>query len=193
MLQKTGHSDENKSQKVASSSLARSADRLFATHYEELFNLARRLLRRGPRSNTLMTGDLLHESFMRLRSGGPWGDDRHFLLSVACAMRHVIIDRARARFSAKRDGSLTVSLDEDAMPGDFQHFSRLEDVLEIARLLSELEAQDPRLVRVIDCRFFAGYSQVETADILGIDERTVRRDWNRARAWLLVRMTPQQV
>jgi RNA polymerase sigma factor (TIGR02999 family) len=188
LLQKTGHEPQSALSVSPVASVEKGVDRLFSHHYDELISVARRLRRRSAHSPTLMTGDLVHESFVRMRASGPWVDDRHFLLSAARAMRHVMIDRARTRLAAKRNSSGRIEFDDAAMP-DQQDAMQPEDVLEIAGLLSQLQIEEPRLVRVIDCRFFAGYSQVETADILGVDERTVRRDWNRARAWLMVRVS----
>ena len=167
--------------------IATASDRLFTEHYEALETLASALRRRRPDANTLLTGDLLHEGFLKLRRSGPWKDERHFLQAAACAMRHVQIDRARARLSEKRNRGATAELDDGALAAASTDPSP-EDVVAMADLLAGLARQDPRLLQVVDCRFFAGYTQVETADILGVDERTIRRDWNRARAWLLTQL-----
>jgi len=168
----------------------RDAEHLFAEHYEALVLLARRLRRRRQLSNTLMTSDLVHEAFFRLRERSGWTCDEHFLRTAACAMRHVAIDRARRRLSQKRGGGAF----HDEMSGIAEIGADdpgVEDVIEIARLLDGLSLVGERLVQVIDCRYFAGYTEVETAEILGVDARTVRRDWNRARAWLATQLAAE--
>ena len=103
-------------------------------------------------------------------------------------MRHVVTDHAKARLAQKRGGDvIRVELDDDVAGPD--NVDRLDVVVDLSRLLHELLEEDPRLVRVIDCRFFAGLTEPETAQLLGVTDRTVRRDWHRARAWIEPRLS----
>jgi len=103
-------------------------------------------------------------------------------------MRHVITDHVKSRTAQKRGGdAIRVDL-EDAIAGP-NEAHRLNAVIDVARLLEELSDEEPRLARIIDCRFFAGLTEPETAELLGITDRTVRRDWQRARAWIEPRLS----
>lgn len=119
---------------------------------------------------------------MKLRRRDGWESQTHFLGCAATAIRHILIDAARARLASKRDAptySFTQSLDSlaAAVPEDAQ-VVRLGDAL---KALSQL---DPNLAQVVDCRFFAGMDEAETAGVLGVSDRTVRRWWVQARAWI---------
>ena len=154
--------------------------------YEELKRTARRERRRLSMSDTLNTTALVHEIYMRLVRSGSFQSKEHFLRVVAVAMRRALIDRLRAQHAAKRGSGVDdVSLDENI---DFV----VEDedmVLKIHDALEALKTVDPTLVAVVECRFFAGYSETETATALGFSERTVRRHWATARAWLQKELT----
>ena len=102
-------------------------------------------------------------------------------------MRHLLVDRARARLTRKRDGGLRrVTLDDEQVPGDDQP----EAMLELDDAVERLSCLDPRLARVVECRFFGGLSEEETAEALGVTTRTVQRDWVKARMLLRRALSP---
>lgn len=159
-------------------------DRLMPLVYRDLQRLARNQVRRGGPRVTLDTGVLVHEAYMKMldqKSARPV-DRGHFLAICSRAMRQVVIDHARQRQAAKRGGGeRPVTFDEAAIAVDEQAVQ----LLEINDALERLEKRDERLARVVECRFFAGLTEDETAAALGVNTRTVQRDWRRARAWLL--------
>lgn len=155
--------------------------------YAELLVIARRARRRAQDVATLDTHALLHETFLRLteqRQTG-WADRPHFLAAAACTMRRVLIDYVRRRHSAKRGGTaVAVTFDDDlAAPA-----TRDETLLALDEALEHLAVLAPRLAQVVEQRYFAGMTEAETAAVLGVSERTVRRDWIKARGWLLAQM-----
>jgi RNA polymerase sigma factor (TIGR02999 family) len=158
-----------------------SLDALTDALYQELRKIAHRERLRAGKPMTLQTTALVSESYLKLRQSAGWTSEEHFLASAATAMRHALVDAARARLSQKRgEGVRPVALDEQHdMPQ-----TNDDEVVRISDALAALEAIDPRLVKVVECRFFAGYSEEETGRILGISDRTVRRDWLQAKAWL---------
>jgi len=149
--------------------------------YGALRSMAHRERGRAGRPQTLQTTALINEAFLKMRDADGWQSREHFLGTAATAMRHILIDDARARLTLKRgQGIKAVELDEArdaAATSD-------DDLIRIDEALDELGKLDPRLAQVVECRFFAGYSEVETGNILGLSERTVRRDWLQAKAWL---------
>jgi len=157
-------------------------DRLVPLVYEDLRRLARAQLRRLRGADTLDTTGLVHEAYMRLvdQTRATWRDRGHFLAVSAIAMRQILIDHARSRHRLKRGGDvLQVTLDERvAVSRD------AAGLLELDQALERLGQIDPRLVRVVECRHFAGYSEEETAQTLGVSVRTAQRDWLKAKAWL---------
>lgn len=157
--------------------------RLVALVYDDLRRMARAQLRRSPPGQTLDTTALVHEAYMKLvdQTRVPWQDRGHFLAVSATAMRQILIDYARARLRQKRGGDAArTALDESlvAAAGEAEH------VLALDLALGKLADVEPRLVRVVECRYFAGFSEQETADAMGVSLRTAQRDWLRARAWL---------
>lgn len=157
--------------------------RLLPMVYDDLRRLARRQLGRGRPDAVLDTTVLVHELYLKL--AGPSGfaseDRRHFFHLAARAMRQVVIAHARKRATEKRGGGrIETTLDDGhlAVAGDALH------LLAVDRALTRLGERDPRLVQVVECRFFAGLSEEETAEALGVSLRTAQRDWKRARAWL---------
>ena len=141
----------------------------------------RRLLRAG--GGTLSTTALVHETYLKLieQSPGVWRDRGHFLAVASLAMRYVLVDRARACHAAKRGGGgHVVTFDDESIPADEQAVM----ILELNEALERLAAWDERLARVVDCRFFGGLSETETAEALGLTVRTVQRDWVKARILL---------
>jgi len=158
------------------------ADALIATLYDELKIIARREHYRAGGGQTLQTTALVSEAYLKLSKRNDWESERHFLGCAATAIRHILIDAARARMTAKRgapDYAFTESLDSlaAAAPED-------EDVVRLGEALQRLARLDPNLAQLIDCRFFAGMTEEETAKVLGVSDRTVRRWWLQARAWV---------
>lgn len=165
-----------------------SARYLFSTHYDELLDLARRIRRRRIVSDTYVTGDLLHDAYLKLRDHYEWNEKDHFLASMALALRHAMVAHARNRKASKRGGGqVMISIDEtEIADGDLS--AHLDRVLDVAAGLKELAEASPRLVQVVDCRFFAGYTEEETAELLGVTSRTVRRDWEKAKVFFQLRL-----
>ena len=158
----------------------------FAGLYQELQRIARRELA-GSRRDSLNTTVLVHEAYLKL-NGNPLDVSQRgpFLALAAKAMRHVLIDHVRARGAEKRGGDqVRVTLSTD-LPLAGQ--AGQVDLLDIERGLEALEALDPRLVTVVECRFYAGMEFQEIAVHLGLTERTIHRDWRKARAFLLMHL-----
>jgi RNA polymerase sigma factor (TIGR02999 family) len=175
---------------------ARAGDRdaeaaVYDAVYEDLQRLARGQKRRLHSSgHTLDTTALVHESYLRL-AGSPSGfhDREHFMAVAATAMRQILVDRARKRSRAKRGGGeRPVTLDESVEPAAADREAVLLVALDEA--LGDLDRQDPRLRRVIECQFFGGMTRQDTATALKLSERTVRRLWIKARAWLQLQLDP---
>lgn len=162
---------------------------LFANAYQELRVQARARLREGGRNTLLDTTALVHESFMRFVQAGRLrvSDRAHFFAYAGNVMRSVIVDFARARQAQRRGGNAEhVTLDNLA-----ESLVTDEDKLvDVHEALARLEATDPGMVRIVEMRFFAGMSESEIAAALSITERTVRREWDRARRLLSVVLRP---
>lgn len=160
--------------------LRSAADRLAPVLWSELRKIARRERFRVRAGETLRTTALISEAWLRLRRSGAWMDDDHFLRAAALAMRHVLVDHARARLTAKR-GSGKI----DVLTDDIEPFWQSDDrLVELDEALTRLGRFSPRLAQIVELRFFAGYTDEQTASLMGITDRTVRRDWVKARAWL---------
>ena len=158
-------------------------DGLLPGTYDELRAIARRQLALREIGGTLSTTGLVHEAYLKLadQSRLAWRDRGHFFALVSLAMRHVLVDRARARHALKREGALKrVPLDSEQIAADDQ----AEALLLLNDAIDRLAAVEPRLARVVDCRFFGGLSDDETAESLGVTTRTVQRDWSKARMLL---------
>ena len=160
-----------------------SLDDVVAHAYRELRLIAhRRLVARG-RGGTLSTTGLVHEAYLKLvdQSRAAWSDRAHFLALASLAMRHVLVDRARERDTLKRGGARSlVTFDDEQVGADDQ----AEIVLHLNEALDRLAAWEPRLAQVVECRFFGGLTETETAEALGLTVRTVQRDWVKARVLL---------
>jgi RNA polymerase sigma factor (TIGR02999 family) len=167
--------------------------------YQELKRTAHFQLRRRRPWETLDTTALVHEAYLKiahLPESARWRNRDHFRAAAATAMRHILVDAARRRLSDKHGGGLRPEPLQGAALGSGRLESRLPDpgalfpaahaehVLAVHQALDRLGALDPRLPRIVECRFFAGFSTSETAEALEISERTVRRDWIRAKGWL---------
>ena len=154
--------------------------------YDELRRLAKaRLARERQPHQTLQPTALVHEAYLRLVGQDlTWHNRSHFFAVASMLMRRVLVDHARRRRTAKREG-VRVALDE-AMDAAA---ARGVDVLHLDEALTQLSALDARQARIVELRFFGGFSEAETADALAISPATVRRDWSVARAWLFRRMS----
>jgi RNA polymerase sigma factor (TIGR02999 family) len=157
---------------------------LFAAAYSELHRLARSRLRDGGRNTVLDTTCLVHEAYLRFVSAGELraGDRRAFFAYASQVMRSVIVNSVRERIAQKRGGQwrpLTLSTQLPVNAADDE-----ETILRMHEALEALEQADPRLAEVAQMRYFGGYSEQEIAETLDITERTVRRDWEKARLLL---------
>jgi RNA polymerase sigma factor (TIGR02999 family) len=160
-------------------------DRLMPLVYDELRAMARRQIGREREGHTLHATALVHEAYFKLAGGGFDASDRaHFLAIASRAMRQVLVDHARTRDAKKRGGgwARTTLGDADAAVG-----FRPEEMIALDDALEELEA---RQRQVVEMRFFAGMEEKEIAEVLGVTDRTVRRDWVKARAWLYRTLYP---
>jgi len=159
----------------------RMAAQLIPLMYPDLRRIARRERMRVRAGVTLQTTALVHEAYLKLEHFASLNNDEHFLRACALAMRHSLVNHARDRMARKRGGGKdNIPLDEAPEVGAAPD----EIVVRINDALLELAALNPRLAQVVECRFFAGYDDTETARALGLTDRTVRRDWVKARAWL---------
>lgn len=160
-----------------------SLDPLLPIVYDELQRLARRQLRSERSDHTLQTVDLVHEAYLKLGSLDriQWQNRAQFFALAAQAMRRVLVSYALRRSRSKRGGKRDqVTLDDAMIVAE----SASEDVLALHDALTALESINPRLARIVECRYFAGMSIEETAEALDISPATVKRDWTMARAWL---------
>ena len=154
----------------------------------ELRQMARRLLAGERSPHAWQATELINESYLRLIGwrGVEWQNRAQFFATASQMMRRVLVDAARARQSAKRGaGAAAVSLDDVQVPAPDADV----DVVALEDALEELAAIDPRPSRVVELRFFGGFSVEETADALDVSRRTVINDWNTARAWLRRRLS----
>jgi len=157
--------------------------RLLPAVYEQLRTIAHHRMASQASGATLSTTALVHEAYLKLFDAArlEFQDRRHFYSVAAMAMRQIVVDRARRRRAGKRgSGVPALSLEDVVVISD----DRLEDLLSLDEALSRLKEVDERLARVVELRFFGGLSIEETADVLGVDPRTVKRDWRKARALL---------
>ena len=162
-------------------------NRLFPVVYSELRRIAHR--RRGPVGDTLRTTALVHETYLKLVGGAraSYVDRGHFFAVAARAMRHILVDAARRRAAEKRGGKVQfTTLEEGRVPVE----ERAAEVVALDEALQLLEELDPRLVQIVEMRFFAGLSVEETAEALSLSTATVKRDWRKARAFLNQRLGP---
>jgi RNA polymerase sigma factor (TIGR02999 family) len=161
--------------------------KLYELVYDELKRIARSTIRKSAGSLTLNPSTLVHEAYLRLSasSGGDLNDSNHFYSLLARAMRQVIIDAGRARATGKRgEGVVRVELTEALAAQD----QSLEHLLFVDQSLRELEAVDVQLAELVELHFFGGMAFVDIARLRGVNERTIRRHWDTARAFLLAHM-----
>ena len=166
----------------------RALEHLFELVYNELLCLAR-VVRSGKAPATLNTTALVHEAYLRLRPSGALDieNKRHFFRLVARAMRQVVAYEVRHRNAQKRGGgAVTVSFNDHMLGTEVP----LADIVTLEDALETLEQMNERQARVVECRFYAGLTVEETADVLGMSTATVKRDWRAAKAWLIAHLRP---
>jgi RNA polymerase sigma factor (TIGR02999 family) len=167
----------------------KAANQLLPLVYEELRRLAASRMAQESSGHTLQPTALVHEAWLRLISGedkGLFANRAHFFGAASEAMRRILIDRARAKSSHKRGGrwertnleNIDVAADADA-----------ETLLLVDEAVKKLQAQDPRAAELVNLRFFGGLTLEDAGKVLGISERTARRTWAFARAWLFKELT----
>ncbi len=159
----------------------RLASELLPLFYDKLRTIAKRTRARLGGHHTMQTTALVHEAYLRLGQSRSFVNEAHFLHASALAMRHALINYAQARIAEKRGGGgVHVTLSHVA---DFSIESD-EGLLALNEAMQRLAVEMPRSADVVECRFFGGFGEEETAKALGISLRTVQRDWLKARAWL---------
>jgi RNA polymerase sigma-70 factor (ECF subfamily) len=158
--------------------------------YGELRRLAARYMRHERGEHTLQPTALVNEAYAQLvkQPQVPWQSRAHFFATASRLMRHILVDHARKRLAAKRGGlQHQVTLDEEV----FQAQDRTIDVLVLHEALEHLTELDPRQARIVELHFFGGLNFEEIAEVLEVSERTVKRDWTMARAWLKGELSKQ--
>jgi RNA polymerase sigma factor (TIGR02999 family) len=158
-------------------------DRLLPAVYNELRAIAHKHLTQHGHADSLATTGLVHEAYLKLvdQSRSDWRDRAHFFALTSVAMRHVLLNRARSRATLKRGGVRgPITLDEEVIAVD----DCADALLAVDDALERLAAVEPRLAKVVEYRFFGGLSEKEIAEALGVTERTVERDWVKARMLL---------
>ena len=170
------------------------ADQLLPLVYDELRKLAAQKLAQEKPGQTLQATALVHEAYLRLVQGAPheqgaapqsWNSRRYFFAAAAEAMRRILVDRARNRRRLKRGGGLArVDVDLGSVPLEAPG----DDLIDLDEALTELGREDPLCARLVALRFFAGLTQAEAAEALGLARRTADRHWAYARAWLYERL-----
>lgn len=157
--------------------------RLMPLVYDELRSLARNYLRGERPNHTLQATGLVHEAYLRLvdQTAATWQNRAHFLGVAAAVMRRILVDYARSRRAAKRGGGIEkIQLDEAIAVSPERHV----DLVALDDAMKDLGRFDPRQSQIVELRFFGGLTVEEVGEVLGISERTVKREWRLARAWL---------
>lgn len=158
-------------------------DQLFPLVYDDLRQMAHRYLVRERSDHSLATTDLVHEAFLRLvdQRRVDWKDRVHFFGVAAQAMRRILVDHARRYQAEKRGGKRQrVMLDDSIAVAD----QRADLLVALDEALDRLTGIDERLAQVVELRFFGGLRETEAAEVLGVTDRTIRRDWVKAKGWL---------
>lgn len=184
----SGHGEVTRLLQAAGNGDQDALDRLVPLVYEDLRRLAHRQLGREGGGHTLQTTGLVHEAYLKLAGGAGVGaaNRAHFLAIAARAMRQVLVDYARRRKADKRGGGvIAVTLEDGAQGMEVS----TDDLLVLDDVLEQLE---PRQRQVVELRFFGGLEEKDIAEALEVSERTVRRDWVKARAWLYRSLYPQK-
>lgn len=162
------------------------ASALYAALYNELKQCARRERRKLVVGQTLATTALVNEAFMKLAHHHAYQNRQHFLMTAAQAMRQLLVDEIRAAMAHKRgSGQQPMSLDATDFPFQIaDDETDSERLLALDKALGTLREEQPRLAALVECRYFGGYTDEETAVALGVTTRTLRRDWLKAKAAL---------
>jgi RNA polymerase sigma factor (TIGR02999 family) len=184
----TSHSHHD-SAPVTARTGAGAAESLFPLLYDELRRIAHRQLGLERPGHTLCTTALVHEAYMKLadQTRARFASRAHFLAVAAQAMRRILIEYARKVSADKRGGKWhRLDLDQVDIPVE----ERAEALIALDSALERLVALNPRLAQVVECRFFGGMTEEETAEALGVTDRTIRRDWIKAKGWLLNDLAP---
>jgi RNA polymerase sigma factor (TIGR02999 family) len=158
-------------------------DELLPAVYDELRRIAHNQLRGERDDHTLRTTELVHEAYMKLVNHAEvdWQDRQHFFAVAARAMRQILVDHARKKTAEKRGGDTPdVPLHKVTLPRE----TKTEELIALDDALDRLAGRDERAAKVVECRFFGGYTIEETANVLDLSRSTVKRDWRAARAWL---------
>jgi RNA polymerase sigma-70 factor (ECF subfamily) len=167
--------------RLASEGNAKAQEKVFRAVYAELRQMAKRAMRDERVNHTLEPTALIHEAFLRLAGESvSWNSRAHFFAVAASTMRRVLIDYARSASAQKRGRSNRVDFDL----GLLFTIDKAPDLIDLDEAMTKLEARNPRACRVVELQFFAGMTATETAAILGVNAKTVQRDWKLARAWL---------
>ncbi|NNF41613.1 MAG: sigma-70 family RNA polymerase sigma factor [Phycisphaerales bacterium] len=160
------------------------AERLLPLVYDELRKLAMSMMARTPPGNTLQPTALVHEAYLRI--GGDldpeWDGRRHFFFAASRAMRDILVEQARRKSRLKHGGGRKREGDPDVVPIEID--DPVGDVLQLDRALRRLETEEPDVAHVVMLRYFSGLSTEETATVLSVSDRTVKRRWRYARVWL---------
>ena len=170
--------------KAAASGDRQSADQAFALLYADLQRLAHSRMRRSGNLTMLDTTALVHESWLRFQGGNEaaFADKQHFMGYAARVMHTVVVDFVRARSAAKHGGGVEHVTLNTAIGDALAHYE--DEILRVDEAMQQLAVADRRLHDVVELRYFGGLSEVEIAAIMGVTERTVQRDWQKARLFL---------
>lgn len=164
---------------------------LFELLYDELYRVARGHLAGAPGRATLQATALVNEAYLRLvgKAGSSWENRRHFFFSAARAMHDVLVEEARRKATRRRGGDRTrVTLEN--LEQDVGLETPADELLALDEALRSIEADDPRRANIVRLRFFAGLSEEETAELIGVSKRTISREWSIARARLALLVRP---
>lgn len=165
-------------------------DRLMPLVYDELRRIASRYMKREREGHTLQTTALVNEAYLRMvgQDDVDWQNRAHFFGVAASVMRHLLVDHARARGRVRRGADpQQVSLDEAAVVSN----QKGEELLALDEALTRLASIDSRKVKIVELRYFSGLTAEETAEVLGVSEITVKREWLKAKAWLYRELTQE--
>ncbi len=192
MTSTPSHDHGSGSPEEGASGMRRPASELLPAVYAELRRLAAARLARYPGNNTLQPTALVHEAYVQLVADAPgkdplWNSRGHFFGAVALAMRNILVDQRRRKMSLKRGGDRKrEGRDADGLAdlSVFEFIEPKEDLIALDDALKKLEQKDERKAQIVMLRYFAGLSIQQTAEALGVDSRTVNRDWQFVKAWL---------
>lgn len=170
-----------------------SVKKLYPLVYNELHSMAHQQMRKERNGHTLNTTALVHEAYIKLVASPPdgeWDGRNHFFGIAARAMRQILVNYAKSRNAQKRMANKDIQPFEDEI---YLTEEKADELVRLEEALTILEKMDPRLGKVVECRYFAGYNIDETASILNVSTATVKRDWTSARAWLYSFLNPDDL